>query len=252
MSIESVMLSNHLILCRSLLLLPSIFCRIRVFSNELALHIRWPTYWSFSINPSNEYSGWISFRIDWIHYLAVQKSLKNLLQHNSKASVFQLSAFFMVQLSHPYMATGKNIALIIWTFVRKVIFLLFNTLSRFVIAFLPRSKHLLISWLQLLSTGILELRKIKSVTASIFSPFICHEMMGLDAIILVFWTLSFKSALFTLLFHLIKRLFRSSLPSNIRMVSPAYLFLLIFLLAILIPVYDNPAQHFEWCTLHIS
>ena len=168
--------------------MPSIFPSIRDFSNELAVHIRWPTYWSFSFStsPSSEYSGWISFRIDWIHYLAVQKSLKNLLQHNSKVSVFQLSAFFMVQLSHPYMATGKNIALIIWTFVSKVIFLLFNTLSRFVIAFLPRSKHLLISWLQLLSAGILELRKIKSVTASIFSPFICHEMMGLDAIILVF------------------------------------------------------------------
>ena len=159
-SIKLVILSNHLILCLPLLLLPSIFCSIRVFSNESALHIRWPTYWSFSINPSNEYSGWISFRIDWIHYLAVQKTLKNLLQHNSKASVFQLSAFFMVQLSHLYMDTGKNIALIIWTFVSKVIFLLFNTLSRFVIAFLPRGKHLLISWLQSPSAVMLQPKKI--------------------------------------------------------------------------------------------
>ena len=207
--------------------------------------MRWPKYWSFRINPSNEYSGWISFRIDWTHCLAVQETVKNLLQHNSKASVFQHSAFFMVQLSHPYMATGKNIALIICIFASKVISLFFKTLSRFVIAFLPRSKHLLTSWLQLLSAGILKSRKIKSVTASIFPPFICHEMMGPDAIILVFQTLSFKSALFTLLFHLIKRLFSSSLLSNIRMVSPAYLSLLIFLLAVLIPVYDNPAQHFK-------
>ena len=142
-------------------------------------------------------------QLGWTSWISLQsKGLSSLLQyHSSKASILQHSAFLIVQFSHPYMIIGKTIALIRWTFVSKVIFLLFNTLSRFVIAFLPRSKHLLISWLQLLSAGILELRKIKSVTASIFSPFICHEMMGLDAIILVFWTLSFKSALFTLLFH---------------------------------------------------
>ena len=133
MSTESVMPSNHLILCRPLLLLPSIFPRIRVFSNESVLRIRWPKYWSFSFNisPSNEYSGLISFRIDWFDFLAVQGSLKNLLQHHSsKASILQCSAFFMVQLSHPYMTTGKTIALTRWTFVSKVMSLLFNMLSR--------------------------------------------------------------------------------------------------------------------------
>ena len=146
MSIKSVMPSNHLILC---LLLPSIFPSIRVFSNESALHIRWPKYWSFSfsISPSNEYSGLISFRIEWLDLLAVQGTLKSLLQHhNSKASILQLSAFFMVQFSYPYMTIGQIIALTRWTFVGKVMSLLFNT-SRFVLAFLPRSKHLLISWL---------------------------------------------------------------------------------------------------------
>ena len=158
--IESVMLSNNLILCHPLLLLPSIFPSTRVFSNESALHIRWSKYWSFSlsISPSNEYSGLISFRIDWLDLLSVQGTLKSLLQHHSsKASVLQYSAFFMVQLSHLYMTTGKTIALTIWTFVGKVISLLFNMLSRFVIAFLSRSKHLLISRLQSLSTEILEL-----------------------------------------------------------------------------------------------
>ena len=142
MSIELVMPSNHLILCHPLLLLPSIFPSIRVFSNESALHIRWPKYWSFgfSINPSNEYSGLISFRIDWFDFLAVQGTLRSLLQHHSsKASILQRSTFFIVQLSHPYMATGKTIALTRWTFVGKVMSLLFNMLSRFVIAFLPRS-----------------------------------------------------------------------------------------------------------------
>ena len=150
-SIESVMPSNHLILCHPLLLLLSIFPSIRVFSSELALHIRWPKYWSFnfSISPPNEYSGLIFFRIDWFD-LAVQGTLKGLLQHHSlKASILRWSAFFMVQLTHPYMTTGKTIALTIWTFVGKVMFLLFNMLSRFVIVFLPRGKHLLISWLQL-------------------------------------------------------------------------------------------------------
>ena len=150
MSIKSVMPSNHLILCRPLLLPPSIFPSIRVFSNESALCIRWPKYWSlsFNISPSNEHSGLTSFRIDWLDLLAVQGTLKSLLQHHSsKASIFQCSAFFMVQLSHPYMTTGKTIALTRQTFVGKVMSLLFNMLSRLVIAFLPRSKHLLISWL---------------------------------------------------------------------------------------------------------
>ena len=150
MSIESVMPSNHLILCHPLHLLPSVFPSIRVFSNESALCIRWAKYWSFGfgISPSSEYSGLISFRIDWLDFLAIQGTLKSLLQHhNSKASIPQHSAFFMVQLSHPVMTTGKAIALTIWTFVNKVMSLLFNMLSRFVIAFLPRSKHLLILWL---------------------------------------------------------------------------------------------------------
>ena len=147
-SIELVMPSNHFVLCRPLLLLPSILPSVRVFSNESALHIWSPKYWSFRfrINLSNQFSGLISFRIDWFDLLAVQGTLKSLLQHHSsKASVLQCSAFFIVQLSHPYMTTGKAIALTLWTFVDKVLSLLFNTLSRFVIAFLPRSKGLLIS-----------------------------------------------------------------------------------------------------------
>ena len=159
MSIELVMPSNHLILCRPLLLLPSIFPSIRIFSNEWALLNRWPKYWSFSLNitPSNEHPGLISFRIDWLDLLAVQGTLKSLLQHHSsKASIFQRSAFFTVQLSHPYMTTGKTIALTRQTFVGKVMSLLFNMLSRLVITFLPRSKHLLISRLQSPSAVILE------------------------------------------------------------------------------------------------
>ena len=151
MSIGLVMPSNHLILCRPHLLLPSIFPRIRVFSNESAFHIRWPKYWSFSfsISPSNEYSGLISFGIDWFDLLVVQGTLKRLFQHHSsKASILWCPAFFMVQLSHPYMTTGKTLTLTRWTFVGKIISLLFNMLSRLIIAFLPRSKHLLISWLQ--------------------------------------------------------------------------------------------------------
>ena len=156
--------SNHLILCCSLLLLPSIFLRIRVFSNESALHIRWPKYWSFSfsISPSNEHPGLISFRMDWLDLLAVQGTLKSLLQHHtSKASILWHSAFFTVQLSHPYMTTGETIALTRLTFVGKVMSLLLNMLSRLVITVLPRSKHLLISWLQSPSAVILEPRKIK-------------------------------------------------------------------------------------------
>ena len=185
MSIESVMPSNHLILCRPLLLLSSIFSSIRVFSNESALHIRWPKYWSFSFNisSSNEHPGLISFRMDWLDLLAVQGTLKSLLHHHSsKALILQCSAFFIVQLSHPYMTTRKTIALTRWTFVGKVKSLLFNMLSRLVITFLPRSKHLLISWLQSPSAVILEPKKIKSATVS---PSICHEVMGPDAMIFV-------------------------------------------------------------------
>ena len=151
MSIESVMPSNHLILWRPLLLTPSVFPSIRVFSNKSILHIRWPEYWSFSfsINPSSEYSGLISFKMDWLDLLAVPGTLKSLLQHHSsKSSILWHSAFFTVQLSHPYMTTRKTIALARWTFVNKVMSLLLNMLSRLVITFLPRSKHLLISWLQ--------------------------------------------------------------------------------------------------------
>ena len=159
MSIVSVMLSNHLILCHPLLLLPSIFPSIRVFSNESTLHIRWPNYWSFSFNisPSNEHSGLISLSMDWLDFLAVQGTLKSLLQqHSSKASILQHSAFFTVQLSHPYMTTGKTIAL---TFVGKVMSLLLNMLSRLIIAFLQRNKHILILWLQSPSAVIWSPRK---------------------------------------------------------------------------------------------
>ena len=170
MSIESVMLSNHLILCGPLLLPPSTFPSIRVFSNESVLCIRWPKYWSFSfsISPSNEHPGMI-FRMDWLDLLAVQGTLKSLLQHHSsKAPILQCSAFFTVKLSHPYMTTGKNIALIIGTLVSKIMSLFFNILSRFVIAFLPGSKRLLILWLQSPSAVILEPKKIKSVTVHCF------------------------------------------------------------------------------------
>src|SRR5574337_716742 len=170
--------SNHLILCHPLLLLPSIFPSIRVFSSESVLHIRCPKYWgfSFSISPSNEYSGLISFRIDRCDLLAVQGTLKGLLQHhNSKASIFWHSAFFTVQLSHPYMTTRKTIALTRWTFGGKVMSLLLNMPSRLVITFLPRSKRLLISWLQSPSVVILEPRKIKSDTVSTVSPSISDD-----------------------------------------------------------------------------
>ena len=189
MSIGSVMPSNHLILCCPLLLLPPIFLSIRVFSNKSALHIRWPKYWSFSFNlsPSNEHSGLISFRMDRLDLLAVQVTLKSLLQHHSsKASVLRHSAFFIIQLSHPYLTTGETIALARCTFVDKVMSLHFNMLSRLVITFLPRSKRLLISWLHSSSAVILEPRKIKSANVSSVSPSISHEVMGPDAMILVF------------------------------------------------------------------
>jgi len=183
MSIESMMLSNHLIPCHSLFLLPLTFPSISVFSSELTLHIRWLKYWSFSfsINLSNEYSRLISFRIYWFDLLVIQRTLKSLLQHHSlKASVLWHSAFLTVLLSHLYMTTGKVIALTRHTVVGKVTSLFFNMLSRFVIAFLPRSGHLLISWLQAPSAVILESRKIKSVTASAFSLSIYHQVMGPD------------------------------------------------------------------------
>ena len=177
-SIESVMPSNHLILYCPLLLLPSIFSSIWVFSDESTLHIRWPNYWSFSFNisPSNEHSGLVSFRMDRLDLLVVQGTLKSLLQyHSSKALILLHSAFFIVQLSHPYMTAGKTIALTRQTLFGKVMSLLFNILSRLVITFLPRSKRLLISWLQSPSTVILEPQEIKS---AIVSPSICHEVMG--------------------------------------------------------------------------
>ena len=183
MSIKSVMPSNHLIFCCPLLLLPLIFPSIRVFPNESVLRIRWPKCWSFRFNicASNEYSGL------WLDLLAVQGTLKSLLQHyGSKASILWHSAFFMAQLSLPYVTTGKTIALTRWTFVGKVMSLLFNILSQLVIAVLPRSKHLLIPWLQSPSAVILEPKKLKHVTISTISPSISHEVMEPDAMILVF------------------------------------------------------------------
>ena len=173
--------SNHLILCHPLLLSPSIIPNIRVFSNESVFPIRWPKYWSFSFNisPSNEHSGLISFRMDWLDLLAVQGTFKSLLQHHSSiVSILPRSAFFIVQLSHPHMTTGNTIALTRWTFVGKIMSPLLNMLSRWVITFLPRSKRLLILWLQSPSAVILEPPKIKSVTVSTVSPSICHEVMG--------------------------------------------------------------------------
>ena len=237
--IKSVMPSNHLILCCPLLLLLLVFPSVRVFSNKSVLHIRWPKYWSFSfsISPSNEYSGLISFRMDWLDPLAVKGTLKSLLQHHSsKASILWCSAFFIVQLSRPHMTTGKAIALMS---------LLFNMLSRLVIAFLPRSKHLLISWLQSPSAVILEPKKRKSVTVSIVSPFICHEVMRPDAMLLIFSMLNFKPNFSLSSFTFMKRLFSSSLLSAIRVVSSAYLRLLIFLPAILIPACASSSPTFH-------
>ena len=181
MTIESVVPSSHLILCRPLLLLPTIPPSIRVFSNESTLRMRWPKYWSFSfsISPSNEHPGLISFRMDWLHLLAAQGTLKNLHQyHSSKASIFRRSAFLTVQISYPYITTGKTITLTRWTFVGKVMSLPFNMLSRLVISLLPRSKGLLISWLQSPSAVILEPKKLKSDTSSTVSPSISHEVKG--------------------------------------------------------------------------
>ena len=203
MSINSMMPSNHLILCRPLLRLPSIFPSTRVFSSESVLPIRWPKYWSFSYNisPYKEYSGLTSFRMDWLDLLAVQGTLKNHLQHHSsKASILQGSAFFIVQLSYPYMTTGKNIALTRWIFVSKVMSLFFN-MSRLVIAFLPRSKHFLISGLQSPSAVILEPTKIKSLTVSIVSPIYWPQSDGTGCHDLHFLNVEFYVSFFTLLFH---------------------------------------------------
>ena len=237
-SIESVMPSNYLILCRPLLLLPPIPLTIRVFSNESTLCMRWPKDWSFSFSiiPSKEIPGLISFRMDWLDLLAVQGTLKSPLQHHSsKASILWRSAFFTVQLSHPYMTTGKAIALTRRTFVGKVLSLLLNRLSTLVIIFLPRSNPLLILWLQSPSAVILEPKIIKSDIVSTVSPSISHEVMGPDAMIFVFWMLNFKPTFSLSTFTFIKRLFSSSSLSAIRVVSSAYQRLLIFLPAILIP-----------------
>ena len=189
MSIDSVMPFNHLMLCRPLFLLPSIFPSVRVFSNESFIPIRWPKYWSFSFNisPSNEHPGLISFRMDWLDLLAVQGMLKSLLQHHSsKAAILWHSAFFLVRLSHPYMTTGKTIAFTRWTFVGKVMSLLFNVLSRLVIKFFPRNKRVLISWMQSPSSVILEQKKNKVCQCFFCFPTYFHEVMRPYAMILVF------------------------------------------------------------------
>ena len=219
MFIGPLMQYRHPIFCHHLLLPPS-FPSIRDFSNESALPIRWPKCWSFSFSPSSEYSGLLSFQIDSFDLLTIQQTLGSLLQHHSvKASILWCSASFRVQLSQWDMTTGKNIALTIWTFAGRVISLLFNAQSRFVIAFLPRSNYLLIPWLQSPSAVTLESKKRKSVTASTFSPSICHEVMGTDAMILVFLIFSFKLAFILSSFTLIKKFFSSSLLSAIRVVS---------------------------------
>ena len=201
--------------------------------HESTLHIKWPKYWSFSISPSNEYSGLISFRVDWFDLLAqrsLQGTFKSLLHHhNSTASILRHSPFFTVQLSHLHMATGKTIALTTRTFVSKVLSLLFNMLSRFVITFFPGSKHLLISWLQSLSTVILKPTKIKSITVSLFTPSVCCEVMEPDAMILVLWMLSFKLASSLSSFTSSKGSCSSSWGGTIRVISSVYLRLLLFL-----------------------
>ena len=298
MSIDSVRPSNHPILHHPLLLLPSIFASIRVFSSGSVLWIRWPKYWSFnfSISPSKEYSGLISFRMNWLDLLAVQRTLKSFLQnHSSKASILQCSAFFIVQLSHPYMTTGKTIALTRKTFVGKVMSLLFNMLSRLVIAFLPRSKRLLFLFIYFFDLFFLVFlilffnftilywfchifkwirhrytfhscshylqwfwrpHQKKSVTISIVFPSICHEVMGADAMIFIFWILSFKPAFSHSTFTFIKRLFSSSSLSAslsaIRMFSSAYLGYWYFSQQSWFHLVLHPAQHFAWCILHIS
>ena len=213
-------------------------------SQWVILRIRWPKYRNLSISPSNEYSGLISFRMGWLNLLAVPWTLECLLQQfkSINSSVFNL---FIVQLSHPYMTTGKTKALTKWTFIGKVISLLFNMLSRLVIAFLPRSKLLLILWLQSPSAAILESKEIKSVIVSIVSPSTCHAVMGPDTMILIFWMLSFKPAFSLCSFTFIKWLFSSSSLSALRVVSPAYLRFLILLLAIVIPACASSSLAFH-------
>ena len=252
MSIESVMLSNHLILCHPLLLLQS-FPASGYFQMNQFLQSGGQSTGvsaSASVLPMNiqdwfpsEWTGWISLQ---------SKGLSRVFSNTTvqKHQFFRCSAFFIVQLSHPYMTTGKTIALTRWTFVGKVMSLLFNMLSSLVIGYLPRSKHLLISWLQSPSAVILKPKKIKFVTVSIVSPSICHEVLGQNAMIFIFWMLTFKPAFSLSSFTFIKRLFTSSF-SAIRVVSSAYLRLLILLPAILIPAVLHPDQNFAWCTLHI-
>ena len=241
---------SHLILSFPLLFLLSIFPSIRDFSKRSVLHIRRPKYWtfSFSISPSIENSGLISFRMDWLDLLAVQGTLKSLLQHHSsKASILCCSAFFTVQPSRPYMTTGKTIALTRWTFVGKVMSLLFNMLSRLVITFLPRNKHLLLSWLQSPSAVILEPKKIKSITVSTVSLSISHEVMGLDAMVLVFWILSFQST-FSLSSFTFKRLFSSSLGwCHLHIWGYWYFSQQSWFQLVL-----QPAKLISWCILHLS
>ena len=245
--------SSHLILCRPLLLLPPVSPSIRVFSNESTLRMRWPEYWSFrfSIRPSNEHSGLISFRMDWLDLLAVQGTLKSLLQHHSsKASILRRSASFRVQLSHPYMTTGKTIALTRWTFIGKVMSLLLNMLSRLVITFLPRSKCLLISWLQSPSAVILEPTKINYDTVSTVSPSISHAVMGPDALILVFWMLSFKPTFslssFTFTGSLVLLHFLPQRLCHLPIWGFWYFAWQSWFQLVLLPT-----QRFSWCTLHI-
>uniref|UniRef100_A0A670JMB4 Uncharacterized protein n=1 Tax=Podarcis muralis TaxID=64176 RepID=A0A670JMB4_PODMU len=248
MLVTSKTLSNHLVLCRPILLVPSIFPSISVFSRESSLLMRWPKYWSlsFTICPSSEHSGLISLRMDAFDLLAVHGTLKSLLQHhNSKASILRRSAFFMVQLSLPYITTGKTMALTIRTFVGKVTSLLLKMLSRPVIALLPRSRRLLISWLLSPSVVIMEPKKVKSLTASSSSPSICQEVMGPVAMIFVFLMLSFRPYFALSSFTLIKRFFNSSSLSAIKVVSSAYLRLLIFLPTILIPAWDSSSPAFR-------
>ena len=251
MSIELVMPSNHLILISregSSPSLPafSLSQHQGLFQWISSLHqVAKVLLLQLQHQSSSEYSGLISFRNDWFDLLAVQGTLKSLSQHHSsQASIPQHSAFFIVQLSHPYMTTWKTIGLTRWTFAGKVMSLLFNMLSRWVIAFLPRSKHLLISWLQSPSAVILEPNNIKSITDSIVPPSICHEVMGPDDLIFIFWMLSFKPAFSRSSFTLIKRLFSYSWLPSIRVVSSTYLRLLIFLLAILIPACKSSSPAF--------
>ena len=244
--------SSHLILCRPLLLLPPIPPSIKAFSSESTLCIMWQKYWSFSFNisPSSEHPGLISFRMEWLDLLAAQGTLKSLLQHHSsKASILQCSAFFIVQLSHDY---WKHHSLTIQTFVGKVMSLHFNMLSRLVITFFPRSKHLLLSWLQSPSAVILEPPKIKSVTVSTVSPSICHEMMGPDAMIFVFWMLSFKPTFSLSSFTFIRRLVNSSLLFAIRWCHLRIWGYWYFSHQSWFQRVLPPAQRFLCCTLHIK